>query len=100
VESAVLDFAFEQSTYGQLRVSNELRKRGVFVSPGGVLSIWLRHDLTTFKGRLAAQDTYYVGNIEGVGRIYQQTFAGFFRAMTMFSHLVFLPHLHNFYDRL
>ena len=54
VEQAVLDFAFEQRAYGQLRVSNELRRRGVFVSPGGVRSIWLRHDLATFKGRLKA----------------------------------------------
>jgi len=50
----VLDSAFEQPAYGQLCVSNELRKRGVFVSPGGVRSIWLRHDLATFKGRLKA----------------------------------------------
>lgn len=100
-----------------MRVSNELKKEGIFVSPGGVRSIWLRHDLATFKGRLkaletkmaqehfiltesqliafermkdekeahgeietehpgylGAQDTYYVGNIKGVGHIYQQTF--------------------------
>ena len=108
------DFAFEQPAYGQLRVSNELRKSSVFVSPGGVRSIWLRHDFATFKGGpearmaqegivltesqlaamerareekeahgetetehpgyLGAQDTYYVGNIKGVGHIYQQTF--------------------------
>jgi len=50
VERAVLDFAFEQPAYGQLRMSNELRKCGVFVSPGGVRSIWLRHDLAhTFR---------------------------------------------------
>ena len=117
VEKAVIEFTFEQPAFGQLRVSNELRKRGVFISPGGVRSIWLRHDLQTFKlrlkaleakvaqdgivltesqvaalerakeekeahgeietehpGYLGAQDTYYVGNIKGVGRIYQQTF--------------------------
>jgi len=117
VEKAVVDMAFEQPAYGQLRVSNELRKLGILVSPGGVRSIWLRHDLQTFKrrlqaleakvaqeggvltenqlaalekakqekeaygeietehpGYLGAQDTYYVGNIKGVGRIYQQTF--------------------------
>jgi len=109
--------AIEQPAFGQLRVSNELKKRGIFVSPGGVRSIWLRHDLETFKkrlkaleakvaqegliltetqlqalekakeekeahgeiesehpGYLGAQDTFYVGTLKGVGRIYQQTF--------------------------
>lgn len=117
IEQAVVDFATQQPAYGQQRVSNELRKQGVFVSGGGVRSIWLRHDLETFNKRLKAlsakvaqdgliltedqlralerareekqahgeietehpgylgcQDTYYVGNIKGVGRIYQQTF--------------------------
>jgi len=117
VEQNVLDFAYKQPAYGQLRVSNELKKQGIFVSPGGVRSIWLRNDLATFKSRLraleakmaqenliltesqlaalerakeekeahgeietehpgylGAQDTYYVGNIKGVGHIYQQTF--------------------------
>lgn len=116
-EKAVVDFAFELPAYGQLRASNELKKRGIYLSPGGVRSIWLRHDLETFKKRLKAleskvaqdgliltesqlaalekakvekeahgeiethhpgylgsQDTYYVGTIKGVGRIYQQTF--------------------------
>ncbi len=52
VEQAVVDFALEQPAFGQLRVSNELKKRGVFVSPGGVRSIWQRHDLECFKKRL------------------------------------------------
>ena len=54
VEKAVVDFAYQQPAYGQLRVSNELKKQGIFVSPGGVRSVWLRHDLATFKGRLKA----------------------------------------------
>ena len=117
VEEAVLRMANEFPAYGQMRVSNELRKAGILVSGGGVRSIWLRHDLETFKKRLCAlekkaaaegivyteaqlcaleaskrsresdpdeiqtehpgylvsQDTFYVGNLKGVGRIYQQT---------------------------
>ena len=117
VESAVVAFAVEQPAYGQVRVSNELRKQGLIISPDGVRSVWLRHDLETFKkrlkaleakaaqeslilteaqvkalekakeekeahgeietehpGYLGAQDTFYVGTLKGVGRIYQQTF--------------------------
>jgi transposase InsO family protein len=116
-EAAVVAFALEFPAYGQVRASNELRKRGVFVSPSGARSIWLRHELETFRKRLAAlerqvaqtgavlteaqvvalerkrdddlacgeietahpgylgsQDTFYVGTLKGVGRIYQQTF--------------------------
>ena len=54
VESAVVAYAVEEPAHGQVRVSNELRKRGVFVSPSGVRSIWLRHDLANFKQRLKA----------------------------------------------
>ena len=117
IEEAVVRYAIDQPAQGQVRVSNELKKRGLFVSPGGVRSIWLRHDLETFAkrlnalsakvaqdnlilteaqlqalekakqdkeahgeietehpGYLGAQDTFYVGTLKGVGRIYQQTF--------------------------
>ena len=43
-EQAVLKYALDFPAYGQVRVSNELRKLGVFVSPSGVRSIWLRHN--------------------------------------------------------
>ena len=36
VEQAVVDYALEQPAHGQVRTSNELRKRGTFVSPTGV----------------------------------------------------------------
>jgi|GEM_PF-1327214 len=54
IEEAVVAIAFDQPAYGQVRVANELKKRGVFVSPGGVRNIWIRHDLETFKKRLRA----------------------------------------------
>jgi hypothetical protein len=53
-KTALAAFAIEQPSFGQVRVSNELRKRGVFVSPSGVRSIWLRRDLESFKNRLTA----------------------------------------------
>ena len=117
IEQAVVNMAYEQPVFGQHRVANELAKQGIMVSGSGVRSIWLRHDLESFKKRLHAleakvaqdgvvltesqlqalekgkakreaegeietqhpgylgsQDTYYVGTIKGIGRIYQQTF--------------------------
>jgi transposase InsO family protein len=117
-EQAVIKSAIAFPAYGQARTSNELRKQGVFVSPSGVRSIWLRHGLANFKTRLKAleaeiandnaiilteaqvqaleqkklddeacgeietahpgylgsQDTFYVGTLKGVGRVYQQTY--------------------------
>ena len=54
VEAAVVQYATDEPAHGQARVSNELRKNGVFVSPSGVRSIWLRNDLGNFKQRLKA----------------------------------------------
>ena len=116
LESRVVKIALDNPALGQQRVSNELRKEGMFISPGGVRSVWQRHDLETFQkrlkaleakvaqdgvvltesqlqalekakeekeaigeietehpGYLIAQDSFYVGNMKGVGRIYQQT---------------------------
>jgi hypothetical protein len=117
IEEAVVKMALDFPAYGQSRACNELRKLGIFISAGGVRSVWQRHDLEVFDkrlkrlearvaeeglilteaqmiamerkkerresfgeietehpGYLGSQDTYYVGNIKGVGRIYQQTF--------------------------
>src|ERR1700748_337270 len=116
IEQAVVEIAIEQPTWGQARVSNELRQRGLAISPFGVRCVWQRHDLENMNKRLkaleakvaqdgillteaqlaamekarqdkeaygefdsacpgycAAQDTFYVGTLKGVGRIYQQT---------------------------
>jgi len=45
VEERVLEMALEEPAYGQKRVSDELRQRGVFISPAGVRCVWLRHNL-------------------------------------------------------
>jgi len=116
VEEAILQYSLEYPTHGQVRVANELRKRGLEISAGGVRSVWMRHELevkskrlkrlerwaaentailtesqvdalervkeiseahgeieTHHPGFLVGQDTYFVGTIKGVGRIYQQT---------------------------
>jgi len=126
IEEAIVDLAIENPALGQARAAATLLQRGIIVSASGVRSVWLRHDLESFKKRLKAleaksaqdgillteaqlvalerakqekeahgeietqcpgylgsQDTYYVGNIKGVGRIYQQTFIDTYSRVAM-----------------
>ena len=52
IEERVLAYSLQNPTHGQARVSNELKKEGIIISPGGVRSIWMRHNLENRKLRL------------------------------------------------
>ena len=54
MEKVAFEFAIDKPAYGQLRVFNELKKRGIFISLVSKRGIWLRHDMETFAKRLKA----------------------------------------------
>ena len=54
IEEAVVEMAIEQPAWGQVRVSEALKRRGLSISPAGVRCVWQRHDLTSMKQRLKA----------------------------------------------
>jgi transposase len=54
IEQAAVDLAIEQPAWGQVRVSEMLKRRGLSISPAGVRCVWQRHDLTSMKHRLKA----------------------------------------------
>ena len=49
IEKAVVELAIEEPAWGQVRMANELKKRGMAISPAGVRCVWLRHDLENIK---------------------------------------------------
>lgn len=57
IEETVLSMTLEHPGWGQLKVSQELAKGGVSISPGGVRCVWMRHKLQTRKLRLRAAAT-------------------------------------------
>ena len=54
IEEAVVELALEQPAWGQVRVSEALKRRGLTISPAGVRCVWQRHDLTAMTHRLKA----------------------------------------------
>src|SRR6516164_2834597 len=49
-----VELAIEQPAWGQVRVSEALKRQGLSISPAGVRCVWQRHDLTSIKHRLKA----------------------------------------------
>ncbi len=62
IEQAVLDYSLEFPTHGQTRASNELKKKGIHISAGGVRSIWLRHKLQVKGLRLKRLEQWAADN--------------------------------------
>lgn len=115
LEKTILQYTMENPSFGKDRATLELRMQGVYVTVGGVESVWKRHKMLNKKerfkkleeltrkninllsyeqiralvenaqcleeqhvisyypGYLLCQDTYEVGIIKGVGKIYMQT---------------------------
>lgn len=114
VKEKVITLSITHPSWGQTRVSDQLRLEGVSLSPSTVRNIWLREGLETrykrilkleeeragseidlteeqikliekanpcfrerkveslYPGYLLSQDTFMVGTIKGVGRVYLQ----------------------------
>jgi hypothetical protein len=49
IEKAVVELAIEEPAWGQVRMANELKKRGMAISPAGVRCVWLRTISRTSK---------------------------------------------------
>lgn len=62
IEQEVLDYSLEYPTQGQSRTANELKKKGLIISAGGVRSIWLRHNLQTKSLRLKRLEQWAAEN--------------------------------------
>ena len=62
IEQKVLDYSLEYPTQGEMRAANELKKRGIVVSAGGVRSIWLRHNLQIKSLRLKRLEKWAAEN--------------------------------------
>lgn len=114
VKEKIVSLSIAHPSWGQMRVSDQLRLEGISVSPGTVRNIWLKEGLETrykrilrleeerggtdidlteeqvkliekanpsfrerkvespYPGYLLSQDTFLVGVIKGVGRVYLQ----------------------------
>lgn len=62
IKQKVLEYSLEYPTQGQMRTANELKKRGIVVSAGGVRSIWLRHNLQIKSLRLKRLEKWAAEN--------------------------------------
>lgn len=74
VERTVIAMALEQPLYGQIRVANELKKRGMNITPGVVRNIWLKNGLETFEKRNQALGKKSHGEMEDLSAAQRKAF--------------------------
>jgi transposase InsO family protein len=63
IEEKVLEYCLQNPTHGQTRAANELARQGIIISAGGVIGIWLRHNLETKGLRLKRLEQWAAENM-------------------------------------
>ncbi|OIO34208.1 MAG: hypothetical protein AUJ76_04110 [Candidatus Omnitrophica bacterium CG1_02_41_171] len=80
IEEQILAFVEEYPTYGPERTEAELKSAGICVGHTGIYKVLKKKGLNTAKSRLEwvrklrgeVEDTFYIGCLKGIGRIYHQ----------------------------
>jgi transposase InsO family protein len=114
IKEKIMRLSLQHPAWGPMRIADNLRLEGIYVSPGTIRNLWIKEDIETkykrllrleeqihghdieltaeqiiflekanpcfkerkveslYPGYLLSQDTFYVGTIKGIGRIWLQ----------------------------